>query len=173
MGTRTFGKGVFQEVLELSNGGALDITAGQYFLPAGRNLGGAGVKTGSGPEARRQAADDPKTKPDEGLDKALDVAARRRLEVAPRGRAGAGAAERRAPAAAPRSSAESFTVGVLAKRGRFMVAEPFFAAPGGAADRGRPGRRGRPGQLVLVRAAGGAGTRRSPRSSGGPTSRAT
>ncbi len=28
VGTRTFGKGVFQEVLELSNGGALDITAG-------------------------------------------------------------------------------------------------------------------------------------------------
>ena len=47
-GTRTFGKGVFQEVLELSNGGALDITAGQYFTPSGRNLGGGGVKTGSG-----------------------------------------------------------------------------------------------------------------------------
>ena len=40
VGTRTFGKGVFQEVIELSNGGALDITAGQYFTPKGRNLGG-------------------------------------------------------------------------------------------------------------------------------------
>ena len=43
VGTRTFGKGVFQEVLELPNGGALDITAGQYFTPSGRNLGGKGV----------------------------------------------------------------------------------------------------------------------------------
>ena len=43
VGTETFGKGVFQEVLELSNGGALDITAGQYFTPKGRNLGGKGV----------------------------------------------------------------------------------------------------------------------------------
>ena len=33
VGTRTFGKGVFQEIRELPNGGALDITVGQYFLP--------------------------------------------------------------------------------------------------------------------------------------------
>jgi len=46
VGTRTFGKGVFQEVIELSNGGALDITAGQYFTPKGRNLGGRGVVQG-------------------------------------------------------------------------------------------------------------------------------
>lgn len=78
VGTRTFGKGVFQEVLELSNGGALDITAGQYFLPSGRNLGGAGVSTGSGLKPDVRAADDPKTaKQDEGLDKALDVLAGR------------------------------------------------------------------------------------------------
>jgi carboxyl-terminal processing protease len=76
VGTRTFGKGVFQEVLELSNGGALDITAGQYFLPSGRNLGGAGVSTGSGLTPDVAAADDPKTtNVDEGLDKALDVLA--------------------------------------------------------------------------------------------------
>jgi carboxyl-terminal processing protease len=76
VGTRTFGKGVFQEVLELSNGGALDITAGQYFLPSGRNLGGAGVSTGSGLTPDVRAADDPKTtKVDEGLDKALSVLA--------------------------------------------------------------------------------------------------
>jgi carboxyl-terminal processing protease len=79
VGTRTFGKGVFQEVLQLSNGGALDITAGQYFLPSGRNLGGAGVSTGSGLTPDVQAADNPKTaKVDEGLDKALDVLAAKR-----------------------------------------------------------------------------------------------
>jgi carboxyl-terminal processing protease len=48
VGTRTFGKGVFQEVREMSNGGALDITVGQYFTPNGRNLGGGGVKEGAG-----------------------------------------------------------------------------------------------------------------------------
>ena len=48
VGEKTFGKGVFQEVIELSNGGALDITAGQYFTPKGRNLGGKGVSQGSG-----------------------------------------------------------------------------------------------------------------------------
>ncbi|MGH2839878.1 MAG: S41 family peptidase, partial [Solirubrobacteraceae bacterium] len=44
VGTKTFGKGVFQEVLPLSNGGALDITVGQYFLPSGRNLAGNPLK---------------------------------------------------------------------------------------------------------------------------------
>jgi carboxyl-terminal processing protease len=76
VGTRTFGKGVFQEVIDLSNGGALDITAGQYFLPSGRNLGGKGTSTGSGLTPDVAAQDDPKTtNKDEGLDKALDVIA--------------------------------------------------------------------------------------------------
>lgn len=48
LGERTFGKGVFQQVIELSNGGALDITSGQYFTPKGRNLGGRGVRRGTG-----------------------------------------------------------------------------------------------------------------------------
>jgi len=71
VGTKTFGKGVFQEVIELSNGGALDITAGQYFTPSGRNLGGKGVKTGAGIKPDVAAQDDPKTKADEGLRGAL------------------------------------------------------------------------------------------------------
>src|SRR5262249_56677025 len=54
VGTHTFGKGVFQEEEPLSNGGALDITVGEYFTPDGRNLGGGGVKQGAGitPEVR-------------------------------------------------------------------------------------------------------------------------
>ena len=39
VGTRTFGKGVFQEIEPISNGGALDITVGEYYTPKGRNLG--------------------------------------------------------------------------------------------------------------------------------------
>ncbi|HWX75028.1 MAG TPA: S41 family peptidase [Solirubrobacteraceae bacterium] len=48
VGTHTFGKGVFQEEQPLTNGGALDITVGEYFTPNGRNLGGGGVKQGAG-----------------------------------------------------------------------------------------------------------------------------
>ncbi len=48
VGTHTFGKGVYQEQEPLSNGGALDITVGEYFTPNGRNLGGGGVKQGAG-----------------------------------------------------------------------------------------------------------------------------
>ncbi len=48
IGTHTFGKGVYQEEQPLSNGGALDITVGEYFTPNGRNLGGGGVKQGAG-----------------------------------------------------------------------------------------------------------------------------
>ena len=77
VGTRTFGKGVFQEVLPLANGGALDITVGQYFLPSGRNLGGAGTKPGSGLKPDVTVRDDPKTKRDEALDQALETLASR------------------------------------------------------------------------------------------------
>ncbi len=48
VGTRTYGKGVFQEILPISNGGALDITVGEYFTPNGQNLGGGGVREGRG-----------------------------------------------------------------------------------------------------------------------------
>jgi carboxyl-terminal processing protease len=75
VGTRTFGKGVFQSVVELSNGGALDITAGQYFTPSGRNLGGRGVHTGAGIAPDVPAKDDPKTPRDEALPVAVRTAA--------------------------------------------------------------------------------------------------
>jgi carboxyl-terminal processing protease len=69
VGTHTFGKGVFQEEEPLSNGGALDITVGEYFTPNGRNLGGGGVRKGAGviPEVLvRDGVDTPR-----GLDVAL------------------------------------------------------------------------------------------------------
>jgi carboxyl-terminal processing protease len=73
VGTRTFGKGVFQEIRELSNGGALDITVGEYFTPNGRNLGGGGVRKGAGIEPEIEARDDAGT---EKRDEALEVAVR-------------------------------------------------------------------------------------------------
>ena len=75
VGTRTFGKGVFQEVIELDNGGALDITAGQYFTPDGHNLGGGGVKPGAGIQPDVKAVDNPKTPRDEALNRALQTLA--------------------------------------------------------------------------------------------------
>jgi carboxyl-terminal processing protease len=72
-GTRTFGKGVFQEVRRLSNGGALDITVGEYYTPKGRNLGGGGVEKGAGIKPEINARDDTATK---RRDEALEVAVR-------------------------------------------------------------------------------------------------
>jgi ribonuclease R len=51
-------------------------------------------------------------------------------------------------------SGERFTVGVLAKRGRLVVAEPFFDTRGRQSIPVDPGRNGRPGELVLVRSGG-------------------
>src|SRR6201999_2025051 len=71
VGTHTYGKGVFQEIEQLHNGGALDITVGEYFTPSGRNLGGGGVRKGAGITPDVQAQDNPKTVQDEGLQAAL------------------------------------------------------------------------------------------------------
>ena len=66
VGTTSFGKGVFQEVLRLPAGGALDLTVGEYFTADGESLAGEGIK----PQLR--AEDDPRTPQDEGLEAALD-----------------------------------------------------------------------------------------------------
>jgi carboxyl-terminal processing protease len=76
VGTRTFGKGVFQEVRELPNGGALDITVGEYFTPSGENLGGGGTRRGGGVRPDVKASDDPDTARDEALAAALRELAR-------------------------------------------------------------------------------------------------
>jgi carboxyl-terminal processing protease len=65
VGEKTFGKGVFQTVEDISNGGILKITAGLYYLPHGENLTGHGII----PPVK--AKDLPKTKRDEALPIAL------------------------------------------------------------------------------------------------------
>jgi carboxyl-terminal processing protease len=67
VGTHTYGKGVFQEIQPLPNGGALDITVGEYFTPSGHNLGGGGVREGVGIKPDVYAVDNPHTGPDEAL----------------------------------------------------------------------------------------------------------
>jgi carboxyl-terminal processing protease len=61
VGSKTFGKGVFQEVENLPNGGSLDLTVGSYFLPSGENISGKGIQ----PQVK--AKDNPKTRRDEAL----------------------------------------------------------------------------------------------------------
>jgi len=75
VGTHTYGKGVFQEIQQLSNGGALDITVGEYFTPGGHNLGGGGVKEGAGLRPDIYAIDNPHTHADEALAVALATVA--------------------------------------------------------------------------------------------------
>jgi carboxyl-terminal processing protease len=72
VGTHTYGKGVFQEIEPLSNGGALDFTVGEYFTPSNRNLGGGGVKQGKGIQPNVYAS----TKSTAKTDTALTVAER-------------------------------------------------------------------------------------------------
>jgi carboxyl-terminal processing protease len=69
VGTNTFGKGLVQEVKPLSNGGYLDLTVANYYLPGGRTISTRGLK----PQVR--AVDKPRTKRDEALPVALDVVA--------------------------------------------------------------------------------------------------
>jgi len=69
VGLRSFGKGVFQQEVGLSNGGALKLTVGEYFTPDGTNLAGKGIH----PDVR--AADAPTTPRDEALGRALRVLA--------------------------------------------------------------------------------------------------
>jgi carboxyl-terminal processing protease len=71
VGTRTFGKGLVQEVERLSNGGVLDLTVANYYLPDGETITTKGIK----PQVR--AVDDPDTKRDEALPVALDTLAQK------------------------------------------------------------------------------------------------
>jgi carboxyl-terminal processing protease len=70
VGTRSYGKGVFQEEKGLANGGALKITVGEYFTPKGVNLARS---HGIHPDV--EASDDPETPVDEGKARALGVLA--------------------------------------------------------------------------------------------------
>jgi carboxyl-terminal processing protease len=69
VGTTSFGKGTFQEVIPLQNGGALDLTVGEYLTRNGTSINGIGIA----PQVK--AKDNPKTKPDEGRQRALQVLA--------------------------------------------------------------------------------------------------
>ncbi len=70
VGTRSYGKGVFQEEQDLANGGALKLTVGEYFTPEGENLART---NGIHPDVK--VKDDPETRVDEAKQRALEVLA--------------------------------------------------------------------------------------------------
>ena len=70
VGTRSFGKGSFQQVIELEDGGALDLTVGEYLTSEGKSLAGKGIR----PDVR--AKDQLRTPPDEALRRGLEVLGR-------------------------------------------------------------------------------------------------
>jgi carboxyl-terminal processing protease len=70
VGTRSFGKGSFQEVIELDSGGAIDLTVGEYLTSEGRSLAGEGIR----PEVKTK--DDLQTPDDEALRRGLEVLGR-------------------------------------------------------------------------------------------------
>ena len=67
VGETTFGKGLVQSIVELSNGGALKVTSAVYLTPEGRDIN----ETGITPDV--QAPDDPETEADEGVEAVLDL----------------------------------------------------------------------------------------------------
>jgi len=67
VGTRTFGKGVFQQVIPLDNGGALDLTVGEFLTAEGVSLAGKGLKPDAFSPSRPNATRDFQ------LDRAFDV----------------------------------------------------------------------------------------------------
>jgi carboxyl-terminal processing protease len=72
VGTRSFGKGVFQEEKLLANGGALKLTIGEYFTQNGENLARS---HGIHPDVR--VRDNPRTAADEAERRAFEVLASR------------------------------------------------------------------------------------------------
>ena len=71
IGEKTFGKGVVQSIVPLGNGASLKLTTANYFTPDGTNIDKKGIV----PDVK--APDDPKTKKDETLDRALAFIAAR------------------------------------------------------------------------------------------------
>ena len=69
IGTKTFGKGLVQSIVDLGNGAALKLTTAVYLTPNGTNINKKGIT----PDII--APDRPKTKPDDALQRALQYIA--------------------------------------------------------------------------------------------------
>ena len=156
--------------MPLDNGGALDLTVGQYFLPSGRNLGGAGTKPGQGlkPDVARQGRSrhEARRGARSGARRPRRRAVSRRQADGHEAQAAAHAARPPPPARARQRASRAAAEGIVAtvdKRGRFVVAEPFFTRAG-AGERG--------GRMILERDSRGEDRRPRARAAGDARGRA-
>ena len=70
VGTTTYGKGVVQNVYQLSDGTALKITSSEYFTAKGRNIHGKGIE----PDVKIEYKyDETNPSADNQLEKALEI----------------------------------------------------------------------------------------------------
>ncbi|MGN0157177.1 MAG: S41 family peptidase [Lachnospiraceae bacterium] len=68
MGTKTFGKGIVQRIIPLSDGSALKLTVSKYYTPNGKNIHGVGIEPDEVVEFDAEAYYD------KGIDNQLDAA---------------------------------------------------------------------------------------------------
>ncbi len=71
IGTATYGKGVVQRIINLSDGTAVKLTVSSYYTPLGRSLGGVGVTPDIELELDREAFYDQET--DNQFERAVEV----------------------------------------------------------------------------------------------------
>ena len=73
VGTKTFGKGIVQEVRKLSDGSAIKLTISKYYTPKGRNIHGTGIEPDVEIELDKEALGESYSKEkDNQLKKAVD-----------------------------------------------------------------------------------------------------
>lgn len=73
VGTKTFGKGIVQEVRKLSDGSAIKLTISKYYTPKGRNIHGTGIEPDIEVELDKEVSGENYSKDkDNQLKKAID-----------------------------------------------------------------------------------------------------
>lgn len=73
VGTTTFGKGIVQSIIPLSDGSAVKVTISSYFTPNGNNIHGIGIEPDVECEFDGEAYYSDPARPDNQLDKAVEV----------------------------------------------------------------------------------------------------
>ena len=141
VGTTSFGKGTFQEVIPLNNGGALDLTVGEYLTRNGTSINGIGITPAGEGEGQ---------------------------PLAPRPTRGASGPSRcwTSSSEFPAPQVERRVV-LVSKRGRFLVGELLFER-GGQIELGGGRRAATPGRMALVELGQGRGRARVVRQLGDP-----
>ena len=73
VGTTTYGKGIVQAIIPLSDGSAVKVTISSYFTPNGNNIHGIGIEPDVECQFDGEAYYSDPARPDNQLDKAVEV----------------------------------------------------------------------------------------------------